>query len=300
MLKIFTYGFIVLTLLLLSGCGAIFTLPSGEPDEFTLRKKECGALLGSTRKEVQDLFGPPYRIAHGIYTTYYIYEWRSTAVGVVLVYGIPIPAAVKDAELHCILMLFDEDDVLYKCRISAKYSKNMTDSSYQSCREVFGFPPWTPLRHTSDLCTEEMNKQAEKRTQRTEEIMIREEGDPDAMYQLFLTMRDEYIEPVAAWEWLCKAADLGYENAQLEVAYWHRESNWEFARTVRIAWMCKAGIQADDRIAYLWYTLAAKGDEKILKIRDDLFSATLSGKEIAEAKDMVSNWRPGQCPTPYQ
>ena len=23
-------------------------------------------------------------------------------------------------------------------------------------------------------------------------------------------------------------------------------------------------------------------------------------KEIAEAKDMVRNWKPGQCPTPYQ
>lgn len=121
------------------------------------------------------------------------------------------------------------------------------------------------------------------------------EGDAKAMYGVYLGMSYEYIEPVTAWKWLCKAADLGYENAQIEVAYWHRESNWKNANPLRRTWMRKAGIQADDRIAYLWYTLAAKGNDKRLHIRDYLFSETLSEKEIAEAKDMVSNWKPGQC-----
>ena len=125
-------------------------------------------------------------------------------------------------------------------------------------------------------------------------------GEPDSQYEVFLLMRNAYIEPVSAWEWLCKAADLGYENAQIEVAYWHRESNWKFAQPDRIEWLHKANIRADDRIAYLWYTLASNGDDKRLRIRNNLFSETLSKKEIAEAKDMVRNWKPGQCPTPYQ
>jgi hypothetical protein len=39
-------------------------------------------------------------------------------------------------------------------------------------------------------------------------------------------------------------------------------------------------------------------EAKRLRIRDYLFSETLSEKEIEESKDMVSNWQPGQCPTP--
>jgi len=127
-----------------------------------------------------------------------------------------------------------------------------------------------------------------------------ETGEPESQYEVFLSMRNAYIEPVSAWKWLCKAADLGYENAQIEVAYWHRESNWEFAQSDRIEWLHKANIRADDRIAYLWYTLASNGDDKRLRIRNNLFSETLSKKEIAEAKDLVRNWKPGQCPTPYQ
>jgi len=120
------------------------------------------------------------------------------------------------------------------------------------------------------------------------------------MYRAYRGMSYEYIDPVSAWKWLCKAADMGYENAQLEVAYWHRENSWKIAKPHRREWIREAGIQADDRIAYLWYTLAAKGDDKRLQIRDYLFSETLYEKEIAEAKDMVRNWKPGQCLTPEQ
>jgi TPR repeat protein len=151
---------------------------------------------------------------------------------------------------------------------------------------------WEPGQCIRDLMGA-IEKQSEDRSEDTRKLA--EDGNIKAIYRVYIGMRDEYIEPVSAWEWLCKAADLGYENAQIEVAYWHRESNWEFLRPDRIGWLRKANIRADDRIAYLWYTLAAKGDDKRLRIRDNLFSETLSEKEIAEAKDMVSNWKPGQC-----
>ena len=129
---------------------------------------------------------------------------------------------------------------------------------------------------------------------------MEEAESAEEMYRIYLGLSYQYIEPVAAWESLCKAADEGYEKAQIEVAYWHRESNWEFARPNRVEWLRKAEIRADDRISYLWYTLAAKGDDKRLSIRDNLFSETLSENEMAEAKDMVNKWKPGQCPRPNQ
>jgi hypothetical protein len=154
------------------------------------------------------------------------------------------------------------------------------------------------VSYSVQLSPKEVEKHAEYRSEETRNLA--DEGDAKAMYRVYLGMRDDYIEPVAAWKWLCQAADRGYENVQIEVAYWHRESNWEFAQPERIEWLLDAKIRADDRIAYLWYTLAAKGDEKRLRIRDNLFSETLSEKEMAEAKDMVSKWKPGQCPTPNQ
>jgi len=40
----------------------------------------------------------------------------------------------------------------------------------------------------------------------------------EAMYLVFLSMSDEYTEPVAIWKWLCQSADQGYEKAQFEMA----------------------------------------------------------------------------------
>ena len=128
-----------------------------------------------------------------------------------------------------------------------------------------------------------------------EAIKLAEDGDPNTMYHIYLAMYDAYIHPVAAWDWLCKAADLGHENARIEVAYWHRKSNWALTNSGRIAWLRKAHVRPDDCIAYLWYTLAANGNEKRLGIRDDLFTETLSSGEIKEAQDMVNNWKSGQC-----
>lgn len=127
------------------------------------------------------------------------------------------------------------------------------------------------------------------------------QGNPDAQYNVFLIMKDEYTEPAVAWGWLCKAADQGYKKAQEEVGYWHNKTNWERARPLfERLWLRKAGIQADNRVAYMWYNIAANGDPDRLRTISDLFSGKLSEEEIAEADDMIRNWKPGQCPTPYQ
>lgn len=127
------------------------------------------------------------------------------------------------------------------------------------------------------------------------------QGNPDAQYNVFLIMKDEYTEPAVAWEWLCKAADQGYKKAQEEVGYWHNKTNWERTRPLfERLWLRKAGIHADNRVAYMWYNIAANGDPDRLRTISDLFSGKLTEEEIAEADDMIRNWKPGQCPTPYQ
>jgi hypothetical protein len=291
---------VFLTALLLSGCWSM-SIPSDQPEEFNTRKKVIKPLLGSTSEEVTKIFGPPIWIALEDNATYYIYEWRSKELAMMWILYFPTPIFVNEQsgdvyELHCILLKFGSDDILKSYKIDSE-GATFVGEFYLNCPEVFGLQksavrPVEIRKHAEDR-SEEIRKHAEDRSEETRKLA--EEGDAKAMYHVYRGMRNDHIEPVSAWEWLCKGADLGYENAQIEVAYWHRESNWEYARPNRIEWLRKAKIRADDRIAYLWYTLAAKGDDKRLRIRDNLFSETLSEKEIAEAKDMVSNWKPGQC-----
>ena len=161
------------------------------------------------------------------------------------------------------------------------------------------------LRYTEDHALEwlqERTKEMQERAKEMQEMQERaSQGDPDAQYNVFLFMKDEYTEPAVAWEWLCKAADQGYKKAQEEVGYWHNKTNWERARPLfERLWLRKAGIQADNRVAYMWYNIAANGDPDRLRTISDLFSGKLTEEEIAEADDMIRNWKPGQCPTPYQ
>lgn len=114
-------------------------------------------------------------------------------------------------------------------------------------------------------------------------------------------MKAEHIEPAAAWGWLCKAADKGYKKAQEEVGYWHNETNWKRDRPLlESLWLRKSGIQADNRVAYMWYKVAANGNPDKLRTIDGLFSGKLTEDEIAEADEMTRNWKPGQCPTRFQ
>ena len=282
---------ISLLVVLLSAC--IFPIPFLPHDVTTITEHEIEKLISvsATRREIIERFGSPLRYRKDEIS----YKVCRTKGGVSYVftgglYGGEIGKSGGQRECHEYILLFDAKDALsgfheiasepeIDKRVEVLYLRTLGEQGDPIAQEIWEKESRTNFYYLSKL----------------EDI----EGDAKAMYRVYMGMRYEHIKPVAAWGWLCKAADLGYESAQIEVAYWHRESNWEFARHERIDWLHKANIRADDRISYLWYTLAEKGDDKRLQIRDYMFSETLSEKEIAEAKDMVSNWKPAQCPTPY-
>ena len=289
MLKIITYGSLFLSLMLLSSCWTI-PIQTDTPDEFTQSRDSLVSLSGSTSEEVVNSIGLPAWIVQKDKDekTYYIYQWWSNDTDWMWVGYLPSPIVFseKASESHCILLEFGNDKRLRSYKVDSD-SGNLYDGGItDNCLEVFGMQKFA-------LSSDEIRKHEEERSVETRKRA--EEGDAKAMYRIYLGMRDDYKKPIDAWIWLCNAADRGYEGAQIEIAYWHRESNWELTQSDRIEWLRNAKIQADDRIAYLWYTLAANGDENRLRIRDYLFSETLSKKEIAEAEDMVSNWKPGQC-----
>ena len=103
--------------------------------------------------------------------------------------------------------------------------------------------------------------------------------------------------------WLCKAANEGHVKAQIELGYRHQSVVWKTTATydIRMQNLREAGFNPDDRIAYMWYTLAAANAETNDLALDSrrYIMKDMTDKEIAEAKRMVQAWKPGQCPGPW-
>jgi len=57
------------------------------------------------------------------------------------------------------------------------------------------------------------------------------------------------------------------------------------------------GIRPDNRMAYMWYTLADRnGHTEALSYRNAL-TTFMSPEEVAQAEQMVRDWQPGDCPS---
>lgn len=100
----------------------------------------------------------------------------------------------------------------------------------------------------------------------------------------------------SAWQWLCAAANKGYRNAQVELGHRHDRKYWINNGEAR--WLREEmGIQPDNCIAYMWYSLAdSRGDLNAEDFRRSL-TAKMTSEEITEAEQSARDWRPGDCPS---
>ena len=130
---------------------------------------------------------------------------------------------------------------------------------------------------------------------------LAEKGNYVAAYERYQRLRSGSETALTAWRWLCSAANAGYSKAQAEVGHWHTSTSWENWRGWHergLNLLRKAGVQPDSQIAYMWYTLAvSNGDESTLSARDYYVAELLTDNEIAQAKQMARDWKPGDCPS---
>jgi hypothetical protein len=132
---------------------------------------------------------------------------------------------------------------------------------------------------------------------------LAKEGGHVVAYEQYLKYRNasESSEFSAAWIWLCLAANAGYSKAQAEVGFWHRSNSWDNWRDWNekgLNRLQKLGFQPDNRIAYMWYTLAvATGGESTRQARDYYVAELLTEVEISQAEQMARDWKPGDCPS---
>jgi TPR repeat protein len=107
-----------------------------------------------------------------------------------------------------------------------------------------------------------------------------EEGGPERQMQayshLVSTDRNE------ALYWLCQAADKGYVQALVEVG--------------NLYWRGHAGTSKDLERAFVWYALADKqGSDSwdVWELRQ--IKQEMTPQQLAEAEQMLADWKPGQC-----
>ena len=131
----------------------------------------------------------------------------------------------------------------------------------------------------------------EARRKADEEAMRQaENGNGTAAYALYWQLSGERQTFAEAWKWLCLAANGGYGAAQRSVGNRYETLTWEF-NIERLRWLRdEVGIQPDNRVAYMWYTLAASSGKEYV-------AAVMTPDEVAQAEQMVRDWKPGDCPS---
>ena len=95
-----------------------------------------------------------------------------------------------------------------------------------------------------------------------------------------------------AWIWICGAANQQYSDAQKLLGDW-LNPNMETLVLLRSA----IEVSPDDRSSYMWYALAAENGDKVARKMREHLEAEMTEKEIQQAKEMVRNWKPGDCPS---
>jgi hypothetical protein len=105
-------------------------------------------------------------------------------------------------------------------------------------------------------------------------------GEPDLQLQRYFSLVE--TDPTAAHRLLCKSADQGHPEARYRLALLFEHGEEGFAR--------------DPVQAYMWYVLAGEsgkywGGKHALRLKQEV----LSPEQLAEARQAVQAWRPGQC-----
>lgn len=129
---------------------------------------------------------------------------------------------------------------------------------------------------------------------------LAEEGYPEAAFHRYEQLRTDDETLLLAWRWLCVAANGGYANAQAEVGLWHGTARWDAWKgwnEAGLERLREAGVRPDDRLAYMWYTLAiSAGDDAARATRDRHIAQRLAPHDITRAERMARDWKPGECP----
>lgn len=263
---------------MLSGC-ILLSLPDERPTGFP-EESAVQPLLGRSWTEVVDQLGPPVYTTHMDLSSYYLYEVPRVDKGVDPFFPFVV---YEQIEAHCLLLEFGSDNTLRRF-------------------ETFKFDPWwggysepvtfkcinsphvahiaRPELWSSDWPLRELGRAIGPLSEDLKKTLKRaEEGDAEAQFQLYRAHSKLDFSRLA---WLCRAADQEYVRAQVQVGDFFRHGWYP--------------VEQDLTQAYLWYSLAARGDDRHLyESKLQAVKRVMTSDHIAEAERMLADWKPGQC-----
>lgn len=320
--------------ILVSGC-ITYVVPVDSWEAGSLHSVDFENLLGKSKREVSAQIGEPDYVlsSRELREIYYLYErdrFAETEAGHYYLEECRlIPCGIDGSSgrtttktgKSCYLVAFDAKDTLVRYetdwirRVSEGRSENRPSSAEQNA-------PGQPLRTTPYLDCREFywSKEDLLEMTSTDSATYLEElasagsataaidfamttGNPkylggDDAFNLYKSFSTERKTVRQAWSMLCHAANGGHGRSQQEVGTWHRASMWNSGDNERLTWLrADLGIGPDNRVAFMWYTLADKhGDQSGLWLRG-FVETDMTAEQISQAEQMVHEWKPGDCPS---
>jgi hypothetical protein len=238
----------------LHGCAEVLISdPDLWPRDF-VQKDVLQPLVGKHEEEVLENLGFPAYVVKRGHTVSYLYQDVDDDTSVLIWPVVFVP--YKGHEVRCVLLSFNRDGFLKTYEIE---SEGAVAGFYgmSSCADLFG------------ISSSELIDPA---------LYIAIDGEYGVIEQYRWYTARPPNDP-SRLPYLCRAADGGHPNAQIEVGR-------HFAQGV-------GGGPSDPRRAYVWYSLARKGFPDAPQLQ--LLMERMIPEEIAEAEEMLANWKRGQC-----
>lgn len=325
----------VLVVALVIATPGCIIIPTGTSVSGSIESPKLESLVGSEKAQVLTKIGKPtYLLASPkLGESYYLYEFdvsersfRGALIPNPVTFLWPVGGNVtrKGGKL-CYVLAFDAEQSMVRYEIKdarksddpveAQMDASWLDEPSAVCQEYI----WT-----SKELSEMTDIDLRRRMSDVEPLrMLALEGDPIAAITLarwtedmaplkalalngnvYAASRlyDKYSRDsqtiVEAWKYLCVAANNGDGLAQERMGFWFRTTVKRYPNLGELQRIAEeTDIYPDNRIAYMWYTLSdSNGNSVALRIRGYTVR-DMSPGEIAEAEQMVRDWKPGDCPS---
>jgi hypothetical protein len=295
-------------------------VPSITPDRETgiIDEPTLESLIGLDKEEVSERIGPPDYSGLRGHSYLMVYQGKTTYstdlyVGAVGPYYIPVGGKTTTSTeiFHCYVIELDENHVVqgYNVIDNAPRGTRRDSSDEQvapiaDCAAAVLTPDERKEARIAELearakagDTEAIIELAELTGNLAPMKVLANEGNLTLAFAVYKQLSQEAETTADAWRWLCLAANGSNGDAQGRVGHWHSTLVWQWGME-RLDWLRdEVGIQPDNRVAYMWYILAAASGNSSEDESRESVAEEMTSDEIFQAEQMARDWKPGDCPT---
>lgn len=127
---------------------------------------------------------------------------------------------------------------------------------------------------------------------------LAEAGDRKAAYALYKQLSQDDRTTMNGWRVLCSAANARHPQAQAQVGLWHQQNTWTNLSEQSRSRLIEAGVRPHNQVAFMWFIMAKRNGANAAELPTESWGASvLTPEQIAHAKQMALDWKPGDCPS---